>query len=128
MYGGAKQHAILVDKMNLVLDERNIAKVTQNEAWGYLYEWTMTWISSTVYCATIIRLWWREDFQVFAIMRRLNCINWICILNAFTAVFCTSLVEYWFTLMISKDWELLMYLSQAFMCRLIQRLYQGMKL
>ena len=122
VYGGCNQLLILRRKADWLM---NSVDATQDEAWDYLYGWIISWLSSTVLYSTIVKMWWQDDFKSFTTMRKLDIIDWICILNAFTVILFTSIVEYWFTSLICNDWGLTMYFILAVSSRVLQAFYQG---
>ena len=91
-----------------------------------LYAATMRWLSTSLFCAVIIRLWWRDNFRLFVSWRSINILSLICTLNAFTAVLSPSIIEFWLlTQFISNDWGVFGYFLIAVVSRFLFALYQG---
>ena len=129
LYGTSDQLGILQSNAEWFFDNSAVVLANREEAWGYLYAAIMRWLSTALFCVTVIRLWWRDEFRSFVTWRNLNFLSLICILNAFTVVLSPSVVEFWLlTHFISDDWGVFVYFLTAVMARFVFTLYQGMTL
>ena len=126
LYGTFGQLEILQSNIEQFFDNSAVVTANQEEAWGYLYTATMTWLSTPLFCTIVIRLWWRDDFRSFVTWRNLNILSLVCILNAFTVVLSPSVIEFWLlTRFISDDWGVFSYFLIAVISRIVFTLYQG---
>jgi hypothetical protein len=126
LYGTFGQLGILQSNVELFIDKSAVISTNQEEAWGYLYAATMRWLSTSLFCAIVIRLWWRDDFRSFVTWRNLNILSLVCTLNVFTAVLSPSIFEFWLLIhFISDDWGVFGYFLIAVVSRIVFALYQG---
>ena len=126
VYGTFGQLGILQSNVDLFFDNSAGVSANQEEAWGYLYASTTTWLSTALFCAIVIRLWWRDDFRSFVTWRNVDILSLVCILNAFTVVLSPSVIEFWLlTRFISDDWGVFGYFLIAVVSRIVFTLYQG---
>ena len=126
LYSTADQLGIMQSNVEWFFDNSSVVSMNQEEAWGYLYAATMRWMSTSLFCVIVIRLWWRDDFRSFVTWRNLNILSLVCTLNAFTAVLSPSVIEFWLlTQFTNDDWGVFGYFLIAVTSRLLFALYQG---
>ena len=127
LYGTFDQLGILQSNIEWFFDSSSVVSTNQEEVWGYLYAATIRWLSTSLFCAVVIRLWWRDNFRLFVTWRSINILSLVCTLNAFMAVLSPSLIEFWLlTQFINDDWGVFGYFLIAVVSRFLFALYQGM--
>ena len=124
LYGTVTQLDVM--KSNIINIERTPTPTNQEEAWGFLYDFMITWISSVVFCVLSMRHWWKNEFTSYVTMEKLDKISWLCIPNAVTAAVGTSSLEFWFASSISSDLGILPYFCLSVLLKGLLAIYQGM--
>ena len=125
LYGTMTQLNIMKSNIDCQYNECTLTPASQEEAWDFLYDFVITWISSSLFHVIPIRHWWKNEFTSYVTVGEVDMISWICILNAVTAAIGTSLLEVWFVSSISSDVGVFLYLCLSASLKCLQAVYQG---